>query len=133
MSERDVRKLLYDIQHASVRIGEFLTGTDRDGFLASKLLQSAVERQFGIIGEALGQALELEPWVGNDVSQSGRIVAFRNRLIHGYASVSARVVWDVVQQDLPVLLREVKALSARAATGDTLDTGSGGPTNPVDR
>ena len=39
-----------------------------------------------------------------------RIVAFRNRLIHGYASVSNEVVWGVVEGNLTVLQREIQAL-----------------------
>ena len=31
-------------------------------------------------------------------------------LIHGYASVDDRLVWDVVEAKLPVLRREVDAL-----------------------
>jgi uncharacterized protein with HEPN domain len=31
-------------------------------------------------------------------------------LIHGYAEVSDEIVWAVVQDDLPKLRREVKAL-----------------------
>ena len=33
-----------------------------------------------------------------------RIVAFRNVLIHGYATVDDRLVWGVVEGDLPKLL-----------------------------
>jgi hypothetical protein len=39
----------------------------------------------------------------------------RNVLIHAYAEVDMNVVWDVVQNDLPVLLRQLDvALSATA-------------------
>jgi len=33
-----------------------------------------------------------------------RIIAFRNVLIHGYAAVDNRLVWGVVERDLPILL-----------------------------
>jgi hypothetical protein len=42
------------------------------------------------------------------VTDARRIVAFRNRLIHGYASVSNEVVWGVVEGNLPVLQREIR-------------------------
>ena len=39
-------------------------------------------------------------------------MAFRNRLIHGYASVADEVVWGVVERNLEILHREVVALLA---------------------
>jgi uncharacterized protein with HEPN domain len=38
----------------------------------------------------------------------------QNALIHGYADVDDRVVWDVVETKLPVLRREIKALLSEA-------------------
>ena len=73
---------------------------------ADPMLRSAVERQFEIIGEALNQALRGDPSLEQKISHFHRIVAFRNRLIHGYASIAEEVVWGVVESNLPVLLRE---------------------------
>ena len=42
-----------------------------------------------------------------DLSQ---IVAFRNQLIHGYATVNASTVWNIAQNALPVLLAAVHSL-----------------------
>lgn len=39
-----------------------------------------------------------------------RIIDFRNRLIHGYASVSPQVVWGIISSDVAILLEEVRAL-----------------------
>ena len=49
------------------------------------------------------------------ISHHERIMAFRNVLIHGYAVVDDRLVWDVVVTNLPTLSREVDALLAEAA------------------
>ena len=38
------------------------------------------------------------------------IAPFRNVLIHGYADVDDRLVWDVVMTNLPLLARETAAL-----------------------
>jgi uncharacterized protein with HEPN domain len=59
-----------------------------------------VERQFEIIGEALSQMLRLEPALESEVPSSKRIVAFRNRLIHGYANIAHDVVWGILQDSL---------------------------------
>jgi hypothetical protein len=44
------------------------------------------------------------------ISDTGRIIAFRNRLIHTYASIADDVVRGVLETNLPTLEREVEAL-----------------------
>ena len=39
-----------------------------------------------------------------------QIVAFRNQLIHGYATVNVGTVWNITQNALPVLLSAVHSL-----------------------
>jgi hypothetical protein len=51
-----------------------------------RLLDEFTSRQFEIIGEALRLAIALEPELAGLISNSSRIIAFRNRLIHGYAN-----------------------------------------------
>lgn len=74
------------------------------------MLRSAVERQFEIIGEALARLARLDELLAACISEYRRIIAFRNIMIHGYAQVDDRVVWDIVQSKLPALHREVVAL-----------------------
>ena len=72
--------------------------------------RAAVERQLEIIGEAMAQLAKSDAPVAEGISEYRRIVALRNILIHGYADVDDRLVWDVVKTKLPVLSREVEAL-----------------------
>ena len=74
------------------------------------MVRSAVERQFEIIGEALAQVLRLDPSLRSKISDSERIIAFRNRLVHGYSSVADDVVWGILEANLPSLQEEVAAL-----------------------
>ena len=74
------------------------------------MLRSAVERQFEIIGEALNQALSVDPTLRSQVTGASSIIAFRNRLIHGYATVAHETVWGIVQTRLPLRRQEVAAL-----------------------
>jgi uncharacterized protein with HEPN domain len=76
------------------------------------MLRSAVERQFGIIGEALSHLSRRFPATAARISQCSAIVGFRNRLIHGYSAVADPVVWNVIEADMPLLKREVDALLA---------------------
>jgi len=74
------------------------------------MLRAAVERNFEIIGEALSQAVRHFPAVADRVTDEEQIISFRNRLIHGYATVSNALVWEIVQKKLPVLRMEVASL-----------------------
>jgi len=106
----EAKKYLYDIQQAAARIAEFTAGKQFEDYHGNAMLRAAVERQFEIIGEALAQLARLrEPLVAR-ISEHRRIIAFRNILIHGYADVDDRIVWDVIQGKLPVLRREVETL-----------------------
>ena len=106
----EVRKYLFDIAEACDLLTQFTAGKTFTDYSADALLRSAVERQFEVVGEALNQALHLYPALANRVSDCRRIVAFRNRLIHGYAFVSDKVVWGVLETNLPTLRREVQSL-----------------------
>ena len=68
----------------------------------------AVERNIEIIGEAMKKIMEVEPDIL--ISDSRKIVDTRNRIIHGYDSVSADVIWLVVTRYMPTLEKEVKEL-----------------------
>ena len=74
------------------------------------MMRSAVERQFEIIGEAMAQLAKLDSALASHISKYQRIISFRNVLIHGYADVDNRLVWDVIQTNLPPLSREVDTL-----------------------
>jgi uncharacterized protein with HEPN domain len=110
MKQLDIRKYLFDINEACELLIQFTAGKTFSDYAANPMLRSAVERQFEIIGEALAQALRLDPNIGSKISDSGRIIAFRNRLIHGYASVGDDVVWGILEANLPSLRKEVTAL-----------------------
>jgi uncharacterized protein with HEPN domain len=44
-----------------------------------------------------------------------QIVAFRNQLIHGYATVNPGTVWTIAQNSLPGLITAVQALLGEPA------------------
>ncbi len=44
------------------------------------------------------------------ISNSRKIVDVRNRIIHGYDSVSDDVIWGIVIKNIPVLQKEVENL-----------------------
>ncbi len=68
----------------------------------------AVERNIEIIGEAMNRILKQNPEIV--ISNSRKIVDVRNRIIHGYDSVSDDVIWGIVIKYLPLLQKEVEEI-----------------------
>lgn len=104
------RKYLWDASQAADRITRFVAGTTLDQYQTDDLLRSAVERQFEIIGESLAQLRKIDPATAATIPELPRIVAFRNILIHGYATVDERLVWGVIEGSLPSLRTILKQL-----------------------
>jgi uncharacterized protein with HEPN domain len=107
---REPAAYLWDVRAATLRIREFVVGYDFVRYASSELVQSAVERQFEIIGEALSQLAKVAPAVVSQIPDYQQVIAFRNILIHGYAVLDQSVVWKVIQGDLPTLEKAVHVL-----------------------
>lgn len=103
-------KYLYDIKQAAELIATFTAGNTFADYEQEAMLKAAVEREFEIIGEAPGQLAKLDEKVAARITEYRRIIAFRNILIHGYAQVDDRLVWDIVENKLPALRQEVDTL-----------------------
>ena len=101
------KKFLSDILQAIELIESFIGDIKEfDNYLTDKKTQSAVERQLGIIGEALNKFEKLFP--ESQISNARKIVGFRNRLIHTYDSVDPSMVWAILKNHLGPLKDEVK-------------------------
>ena len=98
--QAEVAKRLIDALGAVRKIQAFTSGQTFADFSSSELVRSAVERQFGIVGEALGKAMASDPSLELRNPELRKIVGLRNRLIHGYDSVDDEIVWDIVQSKL---------------------------------
>lgn len=108
----EAKKYLEDIRQATELLQQFTKGKTFHDYRDDPLLRAGVERKFEIIGEALNKLSKIAPAVTASVSEAGRIIAFRNILVHGYNAIDDRVVWDIIETKLPTLAREVKALLA---------------------
>jgi uncharacterized protein with HEPN domain len=108
--ERDARAFLWDIRKAASDIGSFIAVLDFTGYVQSKVVRSAVERQFEIIGEALSQLSKRAPELAARLPDHRRAIAFRNQLIHGYRRIDHAEVWEIAHVSLPALNAAVTAL-----------------------
>lgn len=103
----EVKSWLHDILKAISEIESFLEDSTQSFTEYQNDLRTrrAVERNIEIFGEALSRILKFEPTIA--ISNSRKIVDTRNRIVHGYDSVSDEVIWGIVTQHMPVLKAEV--------------------------
>jgi uncharacterized protein with HEPN domain len=104
------KKFLFDISRAAALAQEFIAGKTFEDYAANPMLRSAVERQLEIVGEALAQLSRRDPATASQISEHHRIIAFRNILVHGYAVIDDRIVWNVLELKLPVVGAEAERL-----------------------
>jgi uncharacterized protein with HEPN domain len=90
--QRDPRAFLWNVREAALAIQTFTADMDMIAFENSALVQAAVERKFEVIGEALNQLSKLDTAMAAQLPDLPQIVAFRNQLIHGYATVNPSTV-----------------------------------------
>ena len=108
--EIEAKTYLFDMQYACSFLPKFMRRKLFADYEKDELLQSAVERQFEVLGEALAQLHKIAPQIAYKITDYRKIIDFRNLLIHGYATVSNAVVWGVVETNLPILCAELKKL-----------------------
>jgi uncharacterized protein with HEPN domain len=99
-------KYLSDIIHAIELIEDFTASiSNYNEYVSDLKTQSAVERQLGIIGEAVNKFDAINPEFS--LENSKKIVGFRNRLIHAYDAVDSSMIWAIIKRHLPPLKEEI--------------------------
>jgi len=106
---KDIKIFLTDIERSIIEIFDFLP--ENRNFLEFQKdmkTRKAVERNIEIIGEAMSRILKIDPQI--PITASRKIVDTRNRIIHGYDSVSEDVLWLIIVNYLPNLEKQIKEL-----------------------
>jgi len=108
--DNDIKAWLYDILNAIVEIESFFNNEPKVFAKYQNDLRTrrAVERNIEIIGEALSRILNRDKTL--TITNSRKIVDTRNRIIHGYDSVSHDIIWGIVIRHFPVLQTEIQIL-----------------------
>ncbi len=105
---KDDKIYLQHIRDAVERIVSYTT-EGREAFLADTQVQDAVARNLEIIGEAVKHLSDELRAKHPDIPWK-RIAGMRDEMIHEYFGVDLNIVWNVVEQHLPPLLRKVNTL-----------------------
>ncbi len=105
--DNEIKIWLLDINKSIDEIYSFLPDK-KDFYEFQKDLKTrkAIERNIEIIGEAINRVLKINPDIS--ITDSRKIVDTRNRIVHGYDSVSEDVIWLIVIKCLPILKKEVE-------------------------
>ena len=106
---RDYKVSLADILEAIGWIQSFVAGMTLDRFKTDRKTFDAVIRNLEVIGEAVKNVPEhvrakhaVIPWQ--------RIAGLRDILVHHYFGVDADIVWDLVQNKVPELSKQIQTI-----------------------
>jgi uncharacterized protein with HEPN domain len=106
---RAVPLLLGELLEATELVAQYTAGLTFDDFAASTEKQDAVVRRLAVIGEAVKGLPEPfrarypeVPWCS--------IAGARDVLVHEYFRVDLELAWEMVQNDLPELARNVRRI-----------------------
>jgi uncharacterized protein with HEPN domain len=94
------------------KIPDFLNGRSLTIYLTELMCQAAIERQLEISGDALSQLRKHFPDVFARIPEGDLIVAFRNVLAHGYATLDHTRVYEVASIKAPELILVLEQLLA---------------------
>ena len=105
-----IKTWLFDINSAITEIEGFFEDGKKifDNYRRDPKTKRAVERNLEIIGEAVKRILNKNKDI--DLSNARKIVDARNRIIHGYDTISDDVIWGIIINHLPKLKIEVQEL-----------------------
>lgn len=106
---RDYKVYVEDIRDAIGKIRQFTDGMPSTVFAQDAKTQDAVIRNLEIIGEAAKHLPEQIRAAHGDADWR-KIAGLRDILIYEYFGININVVWDIVQQKLPLLEQTVNQL-----------------------
>ena len=108
--DNNIKTWLFDILNAINEIDGFFIDRPKEFLKYQNDIRTkrAVERNIEIIGEAMNRILKENEAI--KITSSRKLVDIRNRIIHGYDSVSDEIIWGIIIKYLPILQAEVEEI-----------------------
>ena len=108
--DNEIKTWLYDMLNATSEIDSFFADRPMQfaNYQSDLRTKRAVERNIEIIGEAMSRIIKKDNTL--QITNSRKLVDVRNRIIHGYDSVSDEIIWGIVVRHLPILRGEIEQL-----------------------
>lgn len=98
---------------ACQKLIRFTNGMTAEAFQANDLVQSAVIREFQVLGDAARLVTDATKAMFPQIPWNV-IAGMRNRLVHAYFDIRIETVWNTSQQDIPPLAATLAAISPTA-------------------
>lgn len=108
--DKEIRTWLEDIRQSIAEIESYFEAGQMiySEYVKDTRTKRAVERNLEIIGEAVNRILKKNS--DFSLQNARKIIATRNRIIHGYDAISNNLIWSIVVNHLPKLKSEVNRL-----------------------
>ncbi len=106
---RDDRERIEDIREAINKIEKYSV-LGKDEFLSDELIQSWILLQLQTIGEA-ARAMSDETYTTYPEIAWRDIIDFRNLIVHEYFRIDLKLVWKIVEQELPILKKQIAKIN----------------------
>jgi uncharacterized protein with HEPN domain len=112
MSEREWRFYLDDMIAFAAKVLSYTDGLDQEQFVADGKVYDATVRNLELIGEAAAHIPEQVRNAAPDIPWR-QITATRNRLIHGYLGIDNDILWSIIRDDIPPLLKTLQQMKGQ--------------------
>lgn len=109
MSKREPIVLLKDILDETKRIAEFSKNIEYEVFIKDIKTQYAIARSLAIIGEAV-KKLPQDFKIKQHQIEWKKIAGLRDILIHDYFGINYKILWDIIQNQVPDLQKKIKQI-----------------------
>jgi uncharacterized protein with HEPN domain len=103
------RQRLLHILASIEEIENYIIGANFDSFLENSMMRFASVKQIEIIGEAANNITEEIKNKFTDI-QWRQITGLRHVLVHEYFGVDARLIWQIIMDDIPDLKIKIKEI-----------------------
>lgn len=103
---RDEGMYLDDVQNSCKLVRKFVAGMSFDEFIQDDRTYHATLRLLEIIGEAI-KHISKETKKRYPTVKWRKIAGFRDIVAHYYFGVSDDIVWDVIQNEIPLLAKQI--------------------------
>ena len=108
-SQREWRFYIDDMIGFAEKVLRYTKNLDREAFINNEPYYDATLRNLELIGEAathIPQEIRERspeiPW--------RQIIATRNRIIHGYLGIDNDIIWSIITDEIPELLKQLPKL-----------------------
>lgn len=109
---RDWLLYLDDIVQSAEKIGSYVQGLSYEEFRSNDVVLDAVLFNLQVIGEA-AKKLPYEAIAAMPEVEWASAAGFRDIIVHHYFALDTQIVWDVVVDRIPELLRVARTLLER--------------------